>query len=73
MANIVCCLTNDTLFERSKSESSSCSKVKSLLAGCVSQQVSVFVHMNIPIARKYPRFYNGRLLLLRNLLSLLTL
>jgi len=40
MANIVYCLTNDMLFERSKSENSSCSKVKSLLVGCISQQVS---------------------------------
>jgi len=43
-------LTNDKLFERSKSESSSCSKVKSLLVGCVSQQVTVFVHTDIHIA-----------------------
>ena len=61
MANIVYCLTNDRLFERSKSENSSRSKVKSLLVGCISQQVRVFVHMYIHRATKYPRFYNGRL------------
>jgi len=47
MANIVYCLTNGALFGRSKLENSSPSKVKSLLVGCISQQVSVFVHKNI--------------------------
>lgn len=62
MANIVYCLNNDMLLERSKLEKSSCSKVKCFIVRCISEQVSVFVHdMTIHTKRKNQRFLNGRL------------